>query len=171
MLMRREGEEEIAIELNRKVSAGRHSLGEITRSVSSVSEIKAMLEERGLNEDFIEGIPVIVEAVCDYYMYVDDGKGAIMVCASHLRDSPEHIVYLDLVHETVHIIQLMDGRNLFDRRYRYVKRSTEIEAYAVAVAEGRRIGMNDAQLFEYLKVEWITDEEHKGLAESLGIKT
>jgi hypothetical protein len=55
--------------------------------------------------------------------------------------------------------QFREGKELYDRRYPYFERPTEIEAYQVAVEEARRIGMGREEIVEYLKVEWVTPEE------------
>ena len=69
----------------------------------------------------------------------------------------------------MHVKQQREGLDLYDKSTSYVDRQTEIDAYKVAVTEARRIGFDDAQILDYLWVEWITPEEHKRLAESLGI--
>lgn len=167
---RRVGDEICEICVSRDAVAGVHQLRSLCRMVSSAPGIAQMLKERGLDSNFVESIPVQVEEDCDYYMYVNDTNGHIMCCISHLQNSDERIVYLDFVHETVHVIQLHDGRNLFDRRYRYSKRPTELEAYRVAVEEGRLIGMSEQELFEYLKVEWMDEREHAAMAAALGVR-
>jgi hypothetical protein len=77
--------------------------------------------------------------------------------------------FLDLVHETVHMFQLDSGMNLFDKRYRYIDRPTELEAYETAVAEGKKLNMTDGELFDYLAVDWVSDSDHPALAEKLGV--
>ena len=54
---------------------------------------------------------------------------------------------------------------------RTVDRPTEIEAYRHTIKEARRIGMTDKEIYEYLKVDWISDDDAKKLAATLGIKT
>jgi hypothetical protein len=63
----------------------------------------------------------------------------------------------------------MEGRELFDESYEYVDRPTELEAYKHALKEARRLGMSDGELFEYLKVTWLDEEEVKRLARNLGV--
>ena len=46
---------------------------------------------------------------------------------------------------------------------------TEIESYDITVKEAKRLGMSDKEIIDYLKVEWITAEEHKKLAAHVGI--
>lgn len=104
------------------------------------------------------------------YLRVDDQTGRIVVSSEYLRTGDERYLYLDVVHELVHIKQFMDGRELFDRRYSYVDRQTEIEAYAAAVKEARRIGMKEEEMVEYLRVEWVTEEEFQRLLRAVGVE-
>ena len=76
-----------------------------------------------------------------------------------------------LIHELVHVRQFREGRQLFDRRYGYTDRPTEIEAYRYAVEEAKRIGMTDEEILRYLKTEWMSEENHRKLAETLNVKT
>lgn len=155
--------------INREVSAGEYRLVDLCRNLHSIEEISLLLSQRGLSEEFVSNTKVLVDDSRDFYMYVDDKGKRLIACLSHIQDSDPKIVYLDFLHELVHIFQLHDGRNLYDRRFKYVRRPTEIEAYRVAVNEGRRIGMREEELMEYLRVEWISDEEHKELATAVGI--
>jgi hypothetical protein len=105
------------------------------------------------------------------YMYVNDEDASLVVGLDYLRTADERYLYLDVLHELVHVRQLLDGMELFDESYSYVDRPTEIEAYKCAVAEGRKLGMNDDAIAEYLYVEWITRKEHARLLRTLGVKT
>jgi hypothetical protein len=78
-------------------------------------------------------------------------------------------LYLDLVHELVHVKQFGEGRDLFDHAYKYVARPTELEAYAVTVAEARRLGMPEEEICEFLYVEWISHDDHVELCKALGV--
>jgi len=104
------------------------------------------------------------------YMGVSDDDGHLVVNTHHLKNSDYKILYLDVVHELIHVKQFMDGKNLFDEDYEYVDRPTEIEAYQITVDEAKKIGMNDPEIFDYLQVDWIDDESHKRLAKTVGIK-
>jgi len=79
-------------------------------------------------------------------------------------------LYLDVIHELVHIKQFLQGRNLFDSKYSYVDRPTEIEAYRCCVEEARKIGMSEAAIAEYLYVEWISRADHARLLKTLTVK-
>lgn len=103
------------------------------------------------------------------YMGTSDVDGHILVSTHHLKRSDFRTVYLDLIHELCHVKQFRDGRRLFYPRLRYMEAPSEVEAYAFTVKEGLRIGMTNAQLVEYLKVEWVSRAEYMGLARRLGL--
>ena len=93
----------------------------------------------------------------------------IVVGQYHLRQSPEVVLYLDIIHELLHVVQRQRGRELWDEKYDYVSRPTELEAYRLDVREARRLGLTDAFLRRYLKVEWTTPAEHRRLLRNLGV--
>lgn len=93
----------------------------------------------------------------------------IVVGHEHLTDSPAMIVYLDILHELCHVIQRFHGRELWDPKYSYVDRPTELEAYEVAVREARRLGVGDAFLRDYLRVEWVSDQDFRRLLRHLSV--
>ncbi len=103
------------------------------------------------------------------YMGTSDVDGHLIVSSHHLKHSDLRTLYLDVVHELCHVKQFRAGRALFDRKKKYVDTPTEIEAYAFTVKEGKRIGMTNAQLIDYLKVEWIDETDHRRLARRLGL--
>lgn len=103
-------------------------------------------------------------------MGVSNEDGHLMVSVDYLRNGDERDIYLDIVHELVHVKQHKNGLELHDHRFNYSDRPTEIEAYAHTVKEARRIGMTDAEIIEYLKADWMTNEEVKKLANTLNVK-
>lgn len=103
------------------------------------------------------------------YMGVNDEDGHLLVSSRYLKQGEEISIYLDVVHELVHVRQFLEGKKLFDDDFEYVDRPTEIEAYIHAVKEARRIGLSEEKIFEYLKTEWISDEEHQRLAKAVGL--
>lgn len=103
------------------------------------------------------------------YMGVSDKDGHILVSAHYLEKGNPRDIYLDVIHELVHVKQHRDGRPLFHNRWQYHDRPTEVEAYRVAVEEGRRIGMTERQLLRYLKVPWLDDGEWRQLARNVGL--
>ena len=105
------------------------------------------------------------------YMRINDEKGSIVINAKYLKEGKEMDVYLDVIHELVHIRQHHEGRELWDKDYKYTDRPTEIEAYRAAVKEARRLGLSEEQLVEYLKVEWIPEVEFRSFLENVGVKS
>ena len=103
------------------------------------------------------------------YMGVNDYNGHIVVNSNYLNNGDRTDIYLDIIHELVHVKQYMEGRELFDSHYDYVERPTEIEAYRYAVEEARRLGWNDAKICRYLKTEWMSNADLKKLATNLDV--
>ncbi len=93
------------------------------------------------------------------YMYVDGGDGHLVISKGYLNNGDKTDIYLDLIHELCHVRQFMEGKELFDPRYDYVDRPTEIEAYRVAVKEARRIGLSEDRIHCYLQTEWMSEED------------
>jgi hypothetical protein len=104
------------------------------------------------------------------YLRVDNDTGDIIISSPYLQTAAERDFYLDLIHELVHVRQFKEGKDLFDKKYSYVDRPTEIEAYSVAVDEARRIGMTEREIVDYLRVEWVNDEDFKRLLRALGVR-
>ncbi|MGP8159371.1 MAG: hypothetical protein ACLPWO_07205 [Thermoplasmata archaeon] len=96
------------------------------------------------------------------------GSDCIVIGKSHLADSPPLVLYMDIFHELCHVIQRQGGANLFAAGS-YVKRWTEVEAYRFVVKEARTLGVSDEFLREYLRVEWISEDEHQELLASLEV--
>jgi len=103
------------------------------------------------------------------YMGVDDNDGHLMVNKSYLSSGDKTDIYLDVVHELCHVKQHLDGKELFNPRYDYVDRPTEVEAYRYAVKEAKRLGLSDERILRYLQTEWMSDEDLKRLVKNIGI--
>ena len=99
--------------------------------------------------------------------WVNDKRKEITIFIHYLRECPKRTLYLDCVHELVHIRQLQEGKELFDNRFNYVDRPTEIAAYVVTANEARKIGMSKRQIANYLAVRWATKEENKRLVKNV----
>ena len=103
------------------------------------------------------------------YMFINSSNGHLVINARYLSSGDRIDVYLDLIHELVHVKQFLEGRELFDNRYSYVERPTEIQAYRYTVKEARRIGLSDARICEYLKTEWMSKTDLQYLAKTIGV--
>lgn len=104
------------------------------------------------------------------YMWVSNVDGHLVVSSRYLGSGDRVDVFLDVIHELVHVKQFMEGKELFDVHYDYADRPTEIEAYRYAVAEARNIGLSDERICEYLKTEWMSYDEFKRLAKILNVE-
>jgi len=104
------------------------------------------------------------------YMGVSDVDGHLLVGANYLKNGDIIDIYLDVIHELVHVRQFMEGKKLFEDRYNYVERPTEVEAYRHAVEEARRLGLSDKRICLYLKTEWMSDEDFKRLATTMNVR-
>ena len=106
----------------------------------------------------------------DAYAYIDDERGWVNLGLGYLRSGEEKTLYLDILHELTHIRQWREGKEQWDRRYSYVDRPTEIEAYETAVRVARDLGMTDGEIADYLRVEWTSREDHARLCKRLGVR-
>jgi hypothetical protein len=104
----------------------------------------------------------------DGYAYVDVDRPAIVLAASYYRHGNPLDLYLDMLHELTHLRQLAEGADLWDERFAYVDRITEIEGYAVAVEEGRRLGMTDSEVVHHLSNPWMSEADVQRLIGHIG---
>lgn len=132
--------------------------------VDAVRRIFGEKTEEVLRNLRVESIPLVG------YMGVNGSNGHLMVNSNYLKNGDRIDIYLDVIHELVHVRQYMEGRELFDANYSYVQRSTEVEAYRYAVEEARRLRLSDERICEYLKTPWMSLEELKQLAKNLNVK-
>ena len=154
--------------INRLAETGSMSFIEVFSGFESVEAVRSIFMEQ--TEEILADLMVDILPRAGY-LRVDDETGNIVISSEYLRTGDERHLYLDVIHELVHIKQFMQGRELFDRRYSYVDRPTEIEAYSAAVKEAKRIGMKHKEILDYLRVEWITEEEFQRLQLAVGVGT
>ena len=102
------------------------------------------------------------------YMYVYGADGHLVISKGYLSTGCKTDIYLDLIHELCHVRQFQEGKELFDPRYDYVDRPTEIEAYRYAVKEAKRIGYTEQQIIRYLQTEWMDAEDIQRLVKNIG---
>jgi len=103
------------------------------------------------------------------YMGVSDDDGHLMVNKRYLSTGRKEDIYLDVVHELCHVKQHMEGKELFDPRYDYVDRPTEIEAYRYALLEAKRLGLSNAEIRVYLKTEMMSNQALDRLIRNMGV--
>ena len=104
------------------------------------------------------------------YMGVSDDDGHIRISSHYLKTGDERSIYLDIIHELVHVRQFFEGKALFDRNYDYCDRPTEVEAYEITVEEAKKIGMTYEEIVDHLQVDWMDDEDLKKLITNIKFK-
>jgi hypothetical protein len=154
--------------IHRRVEPGQYRLVELFWDIRTYGILPAIFADA----EEIDGVMARTKVfVVDRpnEMFVDNDDGSITIGLTHLRQASDEFLYLDIIHELCHVKQHLQGRNLYDRSKAYVDRETEIEAYQVTVQEARRIGLKDEAIANYLRVSWITPEEHKRLVRRLDV--
>lgn len=148
------------IRINRDAGFGEHGFLEVFSGMHELKILKGIfgkgtgkiLKELKINITRFPG-----------YAWIDVKKGRINLSGSYLRKGSEEYLCLDMVHELAHIRQLRMGMDLFDKRYSYVDRPTEIDAYRLVAKEARKLGMSRNELEDYIVVPWISDADFRKL--------
>ena len=104
------------------------------------------------------------------YMSFSDVDGHIRINADYLNKGDTTDLYLDMLHQLVHLKQFREGHEIFKKNLIWVDRTLEIEASQYAVDEARRLGMNDEEIFEYLRNSRISENDLHALAKCLKVK-
>ena len=155
-------------DVNRAETRGEFPLSDIFQGLDDSHVVQTLFGGKHSATEILRNTRVRLDDSAEY-MYVDDTNGTIVVSPKYLQSAGPNLLYLDIVHELVHVKQYKEGRELFDSKYSYVDRPTELEAYRITLDEARRIGMTEEQIEDYLYVEWISKKEHKKLAKTLGV--
>lgn len=155
--------------LNRDPGRGARPLSEVASGLEAAPSLVKLFGTPDKLAAFLRDVTVKLVSG-EGYMWIDDETGELCISRPYLEGGPERGIYVDLVHELVHVKQFREGKDLFDQNYTYVERPTELEAYRVCVEEARRVGMSEAEIEEYLRVPWISAAEHARLCKSLGLK-
>jgi hypothetical protein len=101
------------------------------------------------------------------YMRVDyDGR--LLVNPRYLASGDLTELYLDVIHELVHVRQVLNGKNC-NHALPYVERPLELEAYQTAVDEARALGWSKRRILRYLDSDLINCAELRKLAAAMGI--
>jgi hypothetical protein len=137
------------------------------RGLENIEAIKRIFGEK--TNEVLNGLRVDF-TMFGGYMGVNPFNGHLMVNPRYLNSGDRLDIYLDLIHELVHIRQRMEGAELFDANYGYVDRPTEIEAYRYAVEEARRLEKSEERICDYLKTKWMSDDDFRQLAKALNVK-
>jgi hypothetical protein len=155
------------VKISRNVKVSTHSFTDYFEDFDKLKIVKRIFNER--TEEVLRNLRIEFSGRRGY-MGVSNDDGHLIISAQYLKNGDIIDIYLDIIHELVHVKQFMDGKELFNRNYSYVERPTEIEAYRYAVEEARNIGLSDARICDYLKTEWMSDEDLQKLTRALKIK-
>ncbi len=148
---------------------GRYKLPEIFKGLTDSPALVDLFKDETERTRILNETTVEITASEDY-MHVSDEDGRLIVGSRHLKKAREQTLYLDIIHELAHVKQFEKGEDLYDPRYGYIDRPTELEAYKLSVKEARRLGWSEREIADYLLVDWITKEQRDRLAQKLGVK-
>ena len=158
---------ELKVEIRRDVGSRSCQFTDIFEGFDKVGAVRSLFGRRSMKVLQTTRVRLVKS---DGYLRVDNDTGDIIICSPYLKTGEERHIYLDLIHELCHVKQHHEGKELYDRTYPYVDRPTEVEAYALAVKEARRIGMSEKEIAEYLLVEWVSALDFRRMLRNLGVK-
>lgn len=99
-------------------------------------------------------------------MSFSDVDGHLRVNAVYLNHGDAMDLYLDTLHQLVHVKQFREGKPIYTNLIR-VDRTLELEACHHTVDEARRLDLSDAQIVNYLRTEWMSEDDLRTLAKDL----
>ncbi len=146
----------------RGLAAGVHPYLRILPRVLESPAIIRILQDGARAAAFVGQARVRVSSELGY-AYVDVEAREIVLAKRYYATGSSLDLYLDLLHELTHLRQLAEGLDVWDESFPYPSRPTEVEAYAVAVEEGRRLGMDEAALIEHVTNPCLSESEVKEL--------
>ena len=159
---------QLKVEIVRSVKIQTYPFTDYFKGFEKVDAVRRIFGEKTV--DVLRDLRVEFVSSRWAYMGVSDTDGHLIVGANYLKNGDMIDIYLDVIHELVHVNQFMEGKKLFEERYNYVERPTEVEAYRHVVEEARRLGLSDKRICSYLKTEWMSNEDFKRLANTLNVK-
>jgi hypothetical protein len=157
----------LKVEIDRDAPVELHPFTDYFRGFENVKAVRSIFGKK--TDEVLKNLKVEFFSAKFGYMSVSDEDGHLLISAHHLKNSEVNILYLDIVHELFHVKQFMDGKKLFQDEFEYVDSPIEVPAYKFTIEEATRIGMGRDEIVEYLKVEWVTEEQHKRLLKTLGV--
>jgi hypothetical protein len=157
----------LKVEIVRDVPISTYPFKDYFKGFEEVEAVRQIFGEK--TEEVLKNLKVEFAGTRGY-MGVNNRDGHLLISSNYLKEGDIVDIYLDIIHELVHVRQFMEGKELFDDNFSYTERPTEIEAYRHAVKEARRLGLDDDRICLYLKTEWMSDDDMKRLAKTLKLK-
>ena len=158
---------QLKVKIARKVPVSTYKFNVYFKGFEKIETVRKIFGEK--TEEVLSNIKVEFGGFRGY-MGVSPIDGHLLVSAVYLKDGDMVDIYLDIIHELVHVKQFMEGKELFDNTFRYTDRPSEIEAYRITVDEARKLGLSDERICEYLKTEWMSDDDFTCLAKILNVR-
>ncbi len=152
------------IQISRNLEIGRYGITEIIGGLENSVALNTIYGST-LKEILITTYVDVISKPSQ--IWVDRETKRITINKDYLFETKWEILHLDFIHEMIHIWQISEGKNVFDRSVSYVDKPTEIEAYRYTIEDAKRIGFSRIDIVDYLKVRWITDEEHSRLVKAV----
>lgn len=149
-----------------RVGGSLYAFEEYFKGFDKIEAVRNVFGER--TEEVLRNLKVEFTWVGGY-MWVNPLDGHLTVSSHYLNSGDRIDIYLDVIHELVHVKQFLDGKELFDSEYSYSERPTEIEAYRIAVKEARSLGLSEGRICQYLKTEWMSDDDLAKLCAAVGV--
>ncbi|MBI5546080.1 MAG: hypothetical protein HY901_19490 [Deltaproteobacteria bacterium] len=144
--------------LDRSLAAGDHRYLALVPSIQRSPALIRVAPDPSVRSRLVESASVQIRGGRGY-AFVDVETPCIVLSEWYYQAGSDLDLYLDLLHELTHLRQLEDGFDLWDERFEYVDRPTEVEGYAVAIEEGRRLGMTDDLVLQHLSNPWMSDAD------------
>jgi hypothetical protein len=143
----------------RKLPNGDHPYRSLLPKIEESPVRRRIETQRTPFVQLVDGAVVRIKKRERGYCYVDVAVPAVTITEQYYRNGSDLDLYLDLSHELTHLRQHLEGENIWDHDTPYVDRATEIEGYAVAIEEGRRLGMTAVDVINHLSNPWMSGEE------------
>jgi hypothetical protein len=160
-------EHHLKVKITRNVPVSTYPFRDYFKGFEKVKAVRQIFGER--TEEVLSNLKVEFAGTRGY-MGVNNYDGHLLISSNYLREGNIVDIYLDIIHELVHVRQFMEGKELFDDNFSYTERPTEKEAYCHAVEEARRLGLDDDRICRYLKTEWMSVADLKRLAKTVKVR-
>ncbi len=155
--------------VRRDAEIGEYRLTDVFGGLESSSSLMKVFGSRSEMSKTMAHLKLSVEPN-DSGLWFDRDTGTICVGVKHLKGAKADFLYLDVIHVLVHVCQFLEGRDLYDQAFEYVERPTELEAYRCTVAEARKVGLDEAEILRYLRMDAADDSELGKLMDKIGVK-
>ena len=155
--------------VRRSAGIGEYKLSEVFSGLEGSAALLKVFGSKTQMTKILKHLKLRVERN-DSGLWLDRDTGTICIGSKHLSTAKNDFLYLDVIHVLVHVRQFLEGKELYDQAFEYVDRPTELEAYRTTVAEARRIGMEEAEILRYLRMDAADDSELGKLMEKIGVR-